>query len=362
MMMRKHFSVLQGTGAAALSLIALLGLSSCGDDEKAAKDETAAAAASAPEPEPAAPSTAKQDALFQDLLYKMGKSFTANAANPEWTEMVRNHLVLLQEYYEEMAPTQVGTMARTKLAVRIGEVFNELNSFVKSEEAFNKASADFDAMSETDRNSADGNRLMSAIQTGLGADLLSQGKSAEALPHYEKALEADLRTLASLLPEDKMPLRGNEVEPDIAAAVSEVISSYCCLAHCQRVADDPEEARETVKKCQDLVTKIDKLSMPMSLRYARLMTLLGDLESSCGNLKEALTAWVSAARVCEQVYKQSGQENLRVEAQNRFRQLALAVRAAQEQIGEPPAEDAPTELSEEGNPAEGAAPATSDRE
>ncbi len=363
MRMQKRFSVLQSPGVAVLGLVTLLGLASCGDEEKGAKEEAAPAAETAPAA-PAAPSTAKRDALFQDLLFGIGKTFTENASNPAWTEMVRNHLVMLQEYYDEMAPANAGTLARTKIAVRIGEVLNELGSFTKSREAFDKALEDFGALGDADKATNEANRLMSAIQIGLGSDLLSQGKATDALPHYEKALEADLKTLSSVLPEDKMPLPEGEVAPDIASAVSDVISSYCCLAFCQRAAEDPEEARETIKKGQELVKKIDKLSMSMSLRYARLLTTLGDLESACGNLKEALSSWVGAARVCEQVYKQSGNEKLRAEARVRFRQLAAAVRAVQEQIGEEADRETPTDLTDDaapaaegGTPSEGQAPA-----
>lgn len=356
MRMQKRFSVSQSSRVAALGVVALLGLVSCGDGEKEAKEEEAPAAEAVPTA-PAAPSTAKQDALFQDLLFGIGKTFTENASNPAWTEMVRNHLVMLQEYYDEMAPANTGTLVRAKVATRIGEVLNELGSFAKSQEALNKALEDFNALGDADKATNDANRLLSAIQTGLGSDFLSQGKATDALPHYEKALEADLKTLTSVLPEDKMPLPEGEVAPDVADAVSDTISSYCCLAFCQRMAEDPEEARETIKKSQDLVKKIDKLSMSMSLRYARLLTTLGDLESSCGNLKEALSAWVGAARVCEQVYKQSGNAKLRAEAQVKFRQLAAAVRAVQEQIGEESSGETPADLTDDTVPAEGEAPA-----
>ena len=83
--------------------------------------------------------------------------------------------------------------------------------------------------------------------------------------------------------------------PGVSQAATAVFSSYRCLGECQMLADDPEEARETLKTGIALAEEIRRMTPEMHMQYIRLLVAMGNLESRCGNESEVLRHWARAA-------------------------------------------------------------------
>lgn len=261
------------------------------------------------------------------MVYDIGRRVGEQAGNPEWVEDVREMLDLLENYYRDMAPASEGKVERARLALRVAETMRDLTAYQKAQAAYEQAQKDFDALPEQERASVEGMRLQSSIYNGLGSCLLPLGKSAEALPCYEKALASDMalyEKVAASIPADETLPEG-EVNPEVARAAADVLSSYRCLGECQLAVDDPEEARDTYGKGIEFAKKLDRLSPMMTLQYIRLQGALGNLESRCGRDREALAAWNQAASFCQRLYATSCPASFKVQVARYFESLKPSI-------------------------------------
>lgn len=299
-----------------LGAAVLATLCSCEDDKKNTETTpTEPTPVAAPTADPAA----AKAALFDNLIYTIGKLASERVNDPEITEPVREMLALTEAYYQTLADT--GTMEKAKLSLRIAEITRDLTAYAKAQTAYETAQADFDALPEATRNTKEARRHQSAIYYGKGVSLLSRRMFNDALAWYEKALESDLSIYKELAPAEGEALPEGSVEPELSRAATDVMSSYRCLGECQFWADDPEEARDTYNKGIALAKELDKLSPEMSLEYIKLLANLGNLESRVSNKKEALSAWVQAVNFCQRLYASNRRADIRLEARRCFESL-----------------------------------------
>lgn len=341
--------VLQMTALGALSLSLL---SSC-DDKTAeeapaeqAAETPAAEAAETPAPEQAAPAVSPREALFNQAVYELARKVTNPALFPELTEEVKVMLEHMQAYYAELAAAPEATVERARLALQIADTLRDLNSYAKAAEAYDRALADVNALPEDVRNGDDGQRFCSNIENGIGSCLLMQRKAADALPHYEKALD-----IARKLYEPVAPAEGAEPQqyltPAFEQKATDLMDAIRCLGECQRYAEDPEEARTTYKSGQELAVQIKVLPATTSISYIKLLTAMGDLENAEGNQKEALNMWVTAANLSKQLNNSSNRPEVKVATKRCFDGLIPAIQSVVNSINA-----ANADKSEEAKPAD----------
>lgn len=339
----------------AVGAAALATLCSCDDEEATTQ---APATTTTPQQAPADADAAK-NALFDQMVYTIGKLASARVADPEITEPVREMLALTEAYYTSIADKAAGTMEKAKLALRIADITLDLTAFAKAEAAYDTAQKDLDALPEDARKSREARRIQSAIYYGKAASLLSRRQAANALPWYEKSLESDLGIYNELAPAEGEKLPEGSVEPELARAATDVMSSYRCLGECQFWADDPEEARDTYNKGIDLAKNLDKLSPEMSIQYIKLLANLGNLESRVNNKQESLKAWLQAVNFCQRLYASNRRGDIRMEARRLFESLRPNVLTLARELQDEQAAQVETQTLQE-TPA--AAPATSPEE
>lgn len=333
------FSRASVLGMTALSALSLFALTSCDDKEQEQAKPEEAVTAPAPE-EPAVDTLAQaREALFNEALYELAQKVTDPAVFPELNEEVKVLLERMEAYYAELSKGEGGSMERTRLALQIADTLRDLASFQKGFDAYTRTMNEFNALPEDIRTSADGQRCLSDIESGLGACLLAQNKVTDALPHYEAALATATAQFEAVAPaEDAEPKQG-EVDPTLSRCATDYLDCIRCLGDCQRAADDPEEARTTYMKGQAAVTRLKVLSSSMSISYVKLLTALGNLDNSAGRAKEALTAWVTAANICKQLNNSSPRLDVKAETKRCYDALIPAIQAVA--AGMQPAEQQP---------------------
>ncbi len=327
-----------------LSAAAMLGLCAC-------EDETAPASTSvATEPAkqevttpPAEVKPDAQKALFEALLYDLGKQASENASHPELNESVRNMLALAEEYYTRNAEATTGTVEKARLALHLANITRDLTAWERACNSYDRARGDYDALPEAERSKPEVRRMLSAICNGKAFCLMNQRKTAEATELYTQALDIDSALYELVAPPEGEALPEGEVEPNLARAAEDVFFSYRCLGECQEAAGDPEEARETLKLGLDLAKRLDRLSPGMSLQYVRLLGAIGNLESRCGNKRAALTYWVQAAQICRMLNQSTPNLIIRSKTARQFQSLLPQIKALQEELN--PDAAAPAEAS-----------------
>ena len=260
----------------ALGALSLFCLNACDDKEEQATPTDAAAEAPAPEAAEAPVDTQAQarETLFNEMLFELLGKVTDPAVFPELNEEVKVLLEQMETYYTELAKSGEGSMERTKLALQIASALRDLNSG-KALEAYTRAQGELNALPEALRNSAEAKRCESDIESGIGSCLLMQNKPAEALPHYEAALAIAQAQFDAVAPAEGEEPKQGEVAPELSQAATDLLDTIRCLGDCRRMADDPEEARTTYMKGQELVTRLKVLSSSMSISYVKLLTALG---------------------------------------------------------------------------------------
>lgn len=319
MKMRKRGSLLRALGVFSLGAGVLVSLSSCDGEEGTTLPEAQQVkeTTSVPREEP----TAKKDILFEMMVYEIGRKISGMASVPELTEDVRNMLLALQSYYDEMAPLNVGTPERARLALRIADVLRDLTAWDKALAAFDTAQNDYDALSDHFKAQPEIRRIQSAIYDGQGVCMLRRGRPSDAQAAYEKAQVVYAELYAAVAPKDDEKLPDGDLDPALSLAAEDLMFSYRCLGDCQIATDDPEEARETYQKGIKLAQRLDRLSPGMTLQYIRLLGSQGNLESSCGRKREALTYWVQAAQICQRLYNSTSSARIRAQVAQLFQNL-----------------------------------------
>lgn len=312
----------------ALGALSLFCLNSCDDKEETAAQPETTTEAPAPEVTEAPVDTLAQarEALFNEMLFRLTGKVTDPAAFPELNEEVKVLLEQMETYYTELAKSGEGSMERTRLALQIASTLRDLSSG-KALDAYTRAQGELNALPEALRNSAETKRCESDIESGIGACLLMQNKPAEALPHYEAALAIAQAQFDAVAPEEGTEPKEGEVAPELSQASTDLLDTIRCLGDCQRMADDPEEARATYMKGQELVTRLKVLSSSMSISYVKLLTALGNLDNAAGRSKEALSAWVMGANICKQLNNSSPRLDVKAETKRCYDALIPAIQA-----------------------------------
>lgn len=294
-------------GAVLLGAGVVLSFSSCGD-EKAAEEKPAEAAQQTPQAvaeTPAEPELSafdkSRDALFDHVVFQLMQKVSNPELFPEVNAEVRDALALLNDYYASLEKEPDMAEERARTALLIAGMTCDLGAFAKAYTAYEEAMKQVDALPEDIRNGRDANRSRSMIESGLGACLLYQGKSAEALEHFRKSLELDLAGFKELHPDETKPLEENNVPPEVAVAASAVMDSYRCLGDCQNVQGDSEEARETYKKGLEMVPALRVVTPSMAISYIKLLIASADLENSLGNMKGAYVSWFQAGDLSKKI-------------------------------------------------------------
>ncbi len=284
-----------------------LALCSCGDDQ-AASESTEPAAPAAEQQAVEAPAEPElsafdksRDALFDHVVFQLLQKVSNPELFPEVNAEVRDTLALLNDYYASLEKEPDMAEERARTALLIAGMTCDLGAFAKAYTAYQDALQQVDSLPEDIRNGRDANRSRSMIESGMGACLLYQGKSAEALEHFRKSLEYDLAIFKELHPDETKPLEENNVPPEVALAASSVMDSYRCLGDCLNVQGDSEEARETYKKGLELVPTLRVVTPTMAISYIKLLIASADLENSLGNMKGAYVAWFQAGDLSKKI-------------------------------------------------------------
>lgn len=278
---------------------------------------------------PAADSTAAmQKELLNYMIFNVGKQAGAHVTNPAWYEEVRDMRNKLDEYYQTLeGATGDDLKTRMQLGIMLGDITHGMRVDEKALKFYADTLKEWEALPEEERKSIAGRRMRSAIANGMGACTLQQGKAMEALPFYELALEIDQTIFNELAPADNGPLPLNDISPDLTRAAEDILSSYRCLGECQLRAEDPEEARDTYKKGQELAMRMNHLPPSVALQFIRLRSAQGDLENSCGQLKNAVQAWAQAVKLGQDLMKSASQPSVRLQIVQNQRKLETLLKA-----------------------------------
>ncbi len=292
--MKSRWSV----GGAVLGLASALVLCSCEDKEAApaapAEEPAVAAEQKAPQEPELSAFDETRDALFDHVVFQLAQKVSNPELYPEVNAEVRDTLALLNDYYAALEKEAEMAEERVRTALLIAGMTCDLGAYAKAYTAYENALKQLELLPEDVRGGRDAKRSLSTIESGLGACLLYQGKSAEALEHFRKSLDTDLAVFKELHPDEKKPLEENNVDPEVALAASAVMDSYRCLGDCQNVMNDTEEARETYKKGLEMVPALRVVTPKMAIAYIKLLIASADLENSLGNMKGAYVSWYQA--------------------------------------------------------------------
>lgn len=285
-------------GGAVLGLASALVLCSCEDKEAApaapAEEPAVAAEQKAPQEPELSAFDETRDALFDHVVFQLAQKVSNPELYPEVNAEVRDTLALLNDYYAALEKEAEMAEERVRTALLIAGMTCDLGAYAKAYTAYENALKQLELLPEDVRGGRDAKRSLSTIESGLGACLLYQGKSAEALEHFRKSLDTDLAVFKELHPDEKKPLEENNVDPEVALAASAVMDSYRCLGDCQNVMNDTEEARETYKKGLEMVPALRVVTPKMAIAYIKLLIASADLENSLGNMKGAYVSWYQA--------------------------------------------------------------------
>lgn len=309
----------------ALGALSLFCLSSCFDkedgDKKPAEQPTAT-----PSPADGDALAQAREALFNEALYELANKVTDPAIFPDLNEEVKVLLEQMETYYAELAKGPKGTMERTRLSLQIASTLMNLNSG-KAFDAYTTAQNELKSMPEAIRDSDDGKHCASDIENGLGACLLAQRKPLEAMPHFEAALAIAEAQFEAVAPAEGAEVPQGEVAPDLSRKATDVLDCLRCLGDCQMLAEDPEEARATYLRGQEVVTRLKVLSSSMSISYVKLLRALGNLENAGGRPKEALAAWATGAQICKQLNNSSPRLDVKAQTLRCYNTLIPAIQA-----------------------------------
>lgn len=323
----------------AVGVAALIGLNSC--EEKAADETKPATDVQTVEPTgegdaAASVSVNSEDvkaALLESLIYDLGRCASENAQHPELNTAVRNMLELLEKYYEQSKDAMSGTPERVRLALRMADTTRDLTAWARACGFYDEAQAAFDAMSQELRDKPENKRLLSSIRNGKAFCRMRSGNMEEAVKLYTEVLALDNELYTMVVPTEGPVIPEQEAVPDgVSQAAAAVFSSYRCLGECQMLADDPEEARETLKTGIALAEEIRRLTPEMHMQYIRLLVAMGNLESRCGNDNEVLRYWTRAAEMCRALHSATNDPAVRSKVEQAFRNLVPNVQALSEKL------------------------------
>ena len=273
--------------------------------------------------------------MLDYMIYSVGNLVRQQASSPQWREEVRDMRNRIETYYNSLVQSGADMTSRVKLGLFLADTTRDLTAYDKALEIYATTLKDWESLPEAERNSVEGRRIRSSIANGMGSCYLATRKAADALPYYEKALEMDEALFNELAPANDEPLPADDnISADLARAAEDVLSSYRCLGECQFSADDPEEARDTYKRGQELVVRMKNLKPGMSIQYIRLLTALGNLESSCGQIRQAYAAWMNAANVAQRLRQVAPSPAVQAQTVRYLRELEGSIKSVGKQLEE----------------------------
>lgn len=332
------FPRLNSPARLAVATVAALCLSAC-DDKPADEVKTAEQPAETPAEQPAekaeqpeeqaAPVSLadSKEALFNQALFVMAQKVTSPELFPELNSEVKTMLEMLETYYTALCKENGDAAERARVALMIAKTTRDLSAYAKAQTAYERALADIEAAPKDDY-------AKSAALSGIGSCLLAQNKAEEALAWYEKALAVDEELYKAVAPAEGETVEGDEVPAPLAKAAANLLDSYRCMGDCQNFNGDPEGALATYKKGQDVINAIKKLSPEMSVSFVKLLTVLGNLENANGKSKEALGAWVMAARICQALNANSPRLDIKAETKRCHDGLVPAIQSVAKKLQE----------------------------
>lgn len=355
------FPRLNSPARLAVATVAALCLSACDDkpaDEAKAAEQPAETPAETPAEQPAEKAEQSEEqaapvsladskeALFNQALFVMAQKVTSPDLFPELNSEVKTMLEMLETYYTALCKENGDAAERARVALMIAKTTRDLSAYAKAQTAYERALADIEAAPKDDY-------AKSAALSGIGSCLLAQNKAEEALTWYEKALAVDEELYKAVAPAEGETVEGDEVPAPLAKAAANLLDSYRCMGDCQNFNGDPEGALTTYKKGQDVINAIKKLSPDMSVSFVKLLTVMGNLENANGKSKEALGAWVMAARICQALNANSPRLDIKAETKRCHDGLVPAIQSVakklqdeQEANGETAAAEATADIAQ----------------
>ena len=249
-------NVRRSLGLAAAGVFSMACLSSCGDDGP--KDAAAAPAAQAEQTAAPAVSNAEtlqqsRDALFNAAVYDLALTISDNDAFPVFNTKSRDFLELLNKYYTELRANSKDQRERVRAASALAKVLRNVGgAYPRAEAAYRDALTECQSLPKEELAAPEGQQILSSINNGIASCLLMQGKNAEALKYYNEALKIDKAQFDAVDMKEGESISGKDAITALSRAVVEVVDSYRCLADCQLIGDDPEEAMDTYKKGVEL--------------------------------------------------------------------------------------------------------------
>lgn len=330
------FPRLNSPARLAVATVAALCLSAC-DDKPADEAKPAEQPAETPAEQPAEKAeqpeeqaapvslTDSKEALFNQALFVMAQKVTSPELFPEVNSEVKTMLEMLETYYTALCKENGDAAERARVALMIAKTTRDLSAYAKAQTAYERALADIEAAPKDDY-------AKSAALSGIGSCLLAQNKAEEALTWYEKALAVDEELYKAVAPAEGETVEGDEVPAPLAKAAANLLDSYRCMGDCQNFNGDPEGALTTYKKGQDVINAIKKLSPDMSVSFVKLLTVMGNLENANGKSKEALGAWVMAARICQALNANSPRLDIKAETKRCHDGLVPAIQSVAKKL------------------------------
>lgn len=341
MQQHRYFSLIGSHSFAAMGIICALGMASCKDNGAERWDGKKDAPQGQTQPaEPANTPTASasnsypgQQELLDYMIFSVGDMVRRQAGTAIWRDEVREMHNKLEDYYNFLEEKGQDLTTRIKLGLFLADSARDLSAYQKASELYERTLKNWESQPEDVRSTVASRRMRSSIANGMGSCYLMQRKATEALPYYEKALEIDMSLFNELAPADNAPLpTGDALSPDLAQAAEDILSSYRCLGECQLFAEDPEEARDTFKKGQELINRMKNLTPAVSMQFVRLLSSLGNLESSCGQLRQAQQAWVVAASIAQKLLQAAPSLAIQAQAARYYRELGGSIKSVAKEL------------------------------
>ena len=296
-------NVRRSLGLAAAGVFSMACLSSCGDDGP--KDAAAAPAAQAGQTAAPAVSNAEtlqqsRDALFNAAVYDLALTISDNDAFPVFNTKSRDFLELLNKYYTELRANSKDQRERVRAASALAKVLRNVGgAYPRAEAAYRDALTECQSLPKEELAAPEGQQTLSSINNGIASCLLMQGKNAEALKYYQEALKIDKAQFDAVDMKEGESISGKDAITALSRAVVEVVDSYRCLADCQLIGDDPEEAMDTYKKGVEIAAKYQgQPTVEMAISFSKIYTSYGNLEQKNGDPQKARQAWAVAANLC----------------------------------------------------------------
>ena len=336
-------------GLAAMGVAAAAALVSCGDDVQPAPQPS-----SEPKAETAAPATsasatvAPEEQMLDILLYKVVNRLSTGGLKSPFSAELREILSLLNEYYSANGAKLTGNPKKVQLAMLIADMRLNFRGFAEAVKEYDRALADFEALSEADRKNPEYAAWLSSIYYGKSTAQLGSGLPEAALETAQLRLKTDKeRYDANPVPEKP----NSPVTAYTRQAAEDVLSSYRVLAE-MMMNSDPEEARDIFAKGVQVGRDAARVGhINVQMQYVRLLNAAAGHENSCGQKQKALEYYTEAMKRCAAMYQATQDRNVRNAFATIFNSMNPIVADLKKELSpetpeEPTQEELPTEATD----------------